>query len=156
RIVAAVDGTQLTFQPQVNANVTLNAGQWIQIQTNQNFIVSSQDINHPIAVTQFMVGQQATNSTMGDPSTILAVARTQYRDTYSFTTPTTIAKNYINVVRPVGVPVLLNGTEVTANWSPLSDVEIAQIEIPGGTHTITASSKIGVTVYGYDETVSYG
>lgn len=156
RIVAAVDGTQLTFQPQVHANVSLNAGQWIQVQTNQNFIVSSQNIDHPIAVTQFMVGQQATNSTMGDPSMILAVPRLQYRDSYSFTTPTTIAKNYINVVRPLGAEVLLNDSPVTATWTQLSDVEIAQIEIPGGTHTITSNAKIGVTVYGYDETVSYG
>ena len=159
RIVAAVDGTTLTFDPpSVQSNVTLGAGQWIELQTTSDFLVQSQDLDHPILVAQYMVGQDATGSTMGDPTMILAIPTAQYMNQYTFTTPTTIAQDYVNIVRPMGATIVLDGTPVGGPWFQIgtSTFEAARISIGDGTHSITGDKPFGITVYGYDEYVSYG
>ncbi|RMG17252.1 MAG: hypothetical protein D6729_09135 [Deltaproteobacteria bacterium] len=159
RIVAAADGTVLSFSPpSVHANVTLNAGEWVELQTAMDFVVQSQDIDHPILVGQFMVGQDATGSTMGDPTMILAAPTAQYKRRYSFVTPSTIAQDYVNVVRPTGATILLDGSPVNTTWiqAGSSSYEVGRVSVTDGTHSISSDQPFGVTVYGYDEYVSYG
>ncbi len=159
RIVAAVDGTQVTFQPAVHGSVTLGAGDWIEFQTHQHFHVSSQGPDHPIMLSQFFVGQNAHGGSMGDPTMILSVPTEQYRKDYAFITTETIARNYINAVRPTGATVNLDGQELPAGcWTsiPGTGFEVCRHELDGGTYSVTASEPIGLTVYGLDSYVSYG
>ncbi len=159
RLVAAVDGTKVTFQPAVHGNVTLNAGDWIQFQTHQHFHVSSQGPDHPILLSQFFVGQNAHGGSMGDPTMILSVPSEQYRKDYNFITTETFARNYINVVRPTGATVKLDDQELPAGcWTNISGTayEVCRHELDGGTYSVTAEEPIAVTVYGFDGYVSYG
>ena len=158
-VLASQDGTTVTFEPSsVHAPITLSAGKSVRFRTSSHFKVSSQDLDHPILLTQFMVGQNATGSTMGDPSMILATPTEQYRASYAFSTPSSMAKDYVNIVRPSGTTVTLDGQPVSGPWVPVggSGFEVARVLISDGAHRVVADRPVGVTVYGYDEYVSYG
>jgi len=55
RIVGAIDGTQLTYDPSVpGAPVTLDQGQVVDFKATEPFRVTSQNADHPFAVAQMM------------------------------------------------------------------------------------------------------
>lgn len=91
---------------------------------------------------------------------ILAIPVQQYKSSYAFITPATFAENYINVVRNTGVTVLLDGTPVSppGGWSAVGTTtyEVGRVPVLDGTHQLDASSFVGLTVYGFDWSVSYG
>jgi hypothetical protein len=151
----------------VHAPATLNAGQFIEITTATDFLVESQDIDHPIMLAQFFVGIQTVvtdptqamdKTNVGDPSLVLAIPTQQYRDAYTFTTPDTIARDFITVVRPAGATVALDATPMNVTWAPIGSTgwEVGRMEITDGTHKLTANQPVGLSVYGFDWSVSYG
>ncbi len=74
RIVAAEDGTQVSFSPAVASSVSLNRGQWAEVVTDQDFVITS---NKPIMVGQMLassqeiltsaIGSSCSNSTQCHP-----------------------------------------------------------------------------------------
>jgi hypothetical protein len=57
RLLGVVDGTTLTWDPQLpGAPTSLNAGQIVEFETTQLFTVSSQDGKHPFTITEYMPG----------------------------------------------------------------------------------------------------
>ncbi len=162
-VVAAVSGTKVSFDPPISGisnPTTLNAGEKIRFPTNNNFVVSSQDLQHPILVTQFFQGEEAHSAQVGDPTMILAVPVEQYRTDYAFSTPTTVAQDYMNVIRPTGAAVTLDGQPVSpaSGWTTVgsSGFQVGRVSITDGTHHLSAAQPVGLTVYGYDSYVSYG
>ncbi len=53
RVLAAADGTSVTFEPEVSAALTLNRGEWVQFSAGQDFVATA---NHPIQVAQVLAG----------------------------------------------------------------------------------------------------
>ena len=162
-VVASANGTQVTFDPPIQGisnPKTLNAGDKMRFTTTNNFVVSSQDLQRPILVTQFFQGEQAHQAQVGDPTMILAVPVEQYRNDYAFSTPTTIAQDYMNVIRPTNAPVTLDGQPVSpaSGWTTVgsSGYQVGQVSITDGTHHLSTVQPVGLTVYGYDSYVSYG
>ncbi len=118
RIIAAVDNTQVTFDPLSEYNTTLNAGQVLEIDTNQSFLVSSAanpaqpdpDTDPPILAVHYVKGSQqaatesgttfdAMGNLAGDPAMALSVPVEQYLDQYIFFADPTYAYNFVVVVR---------------------------------------------------------
>ena len=58
RIVGVVDGTTLTYEPgpPPGAPSVLNAGNTVEFQTQQPFVVRSQDKDHPFLISNYMPG----------------------------------------------------------------------------------------------------
>ncbi|MFU8803723.1 MAG: hypothetical protein ACNA8W_07945 [Bradymonadaceae bacterium] len=160
RLVAVQNGTQISFNPgTVHANVTLDAGEWIEFVTDEHFHVESQGADYPILLTQYLTGQNAHGGAYGDPSMILPAPVGQYRQQSMFTTPEEIATHYVNIVRRTGTSVNLDGTPVPEScWESVgtTNFEVCRTQISEGIHTISAGSGVGLTVYGYDSYVSYG
>ncbi|MDF1562252.1 MAG: hypothetical protein P1V51_04365 [Deltaproteobacteria bacterium] len=166
RVVAAADNTVVTFTPPSacstcsGGQATLSAGQKLEFQTNQDFMVSSPDAAHPFMLVQYFVGQNATGSNVGDPTMILSVPTAQYRNDYAFTTPLTIAQDYVNIVKPTGADVSIDGVLVSpaGGWVPIPGTPWVRgrATVSDGAHRVSATAPIGLTVYGYDEYVSYG
>ncbi|MDF1562178.1 MAG: IgGFc-binding protein [Deltaproteobacteria bacterium] len=167
RILAAADGTTLSFEPSTVAPAqTLNAGEVFEFATAEDFLVTSQDQDHPVMVAQFFPGIEVTGGdpnrkqNTGDPTMILAIPVQQFKDSYSFITPTTFVEDYINVVRTAGTTVLLDGIPVSPpnGWVPVGSTayQVGRIPVLDGTHRLDASSTVGLTVYGFDWSVSYG
>lgn len=112
RFVAAVDGTQVWFEPgwisPINP-VTLNRGEFHTLEADYPFMVSS-DQEHPIQLMNLMKGAEATaadsgvspdslGNLRGDPAITLSVPLEQYLTEYVFLSDPTYAYNFVVVVR---------------------------------------------------------
>jgi hypothetical protein len=183
RLVGAVDGTTLTYDPPVaGAPATLNKGQLAMFFTASNFTVKSQDANHPFYAGGHMTGVYSqgqhfdvpTFSSGGDPEWVNVIPPQQYLANYIFFTDPTMSNTNIVVTRqkaPDGtfkdvqldcVPGNLSG------WQPVGssgnyeftrvDLVVSGAGVGGcnnGTHEIHSDEPFGVTVWGWDFAVSY-
>ncbi|MBN2724641.1 MAG: IgGFc-binding protein [Deltaproteobacteria bacterium] len=171
RIVAGEPGVQVTFTPAVNSPVTLNAtGDFIEFlaPTNTHFEV---DATGPIMVGKFTVGQNYwtdDSESMGDPAFGLVVPVEQYRSEYTFSTPPSITKNFVNVIAIIpsdntGNITLDDVIIPPATFEPIGDTGygVARMDVTdtgdNGSHKISApdSVKFGIEVYGFANFTSY-
>ncbi len=68
RFLAVEDGTTITLSPSQGAALpTLAKGKWVEIQSNQDFVINS---NKPILVAQYMASSYATMTTEGGTCTV--------------------------------------------------------------------------------------
>ena len=81
----------------------------------------------------------------------------QYLSTYTVLTPPGYTKNYINIVAPLETEVTVDNKLLNLPFEPVGDGEWGVIQLPvqEGVHEVEASSKVGLTAYGYDCDVSY-
>lgn len=114
RIVGAAKGTTLTYDPPVSgAPTTLDVGQLVDFQTDQGFVVKSQDKDHPFYIAQMMVGgnvqsgsrpgvTQSTNgvaAVLGDEEFVNVLPSIQYLSKYVFFSDPTYGTTNLVVVR---------------------------------------------------------
>jgi hypothetical protein len=156
RVLALNSGTAVTFDPPVTSGRTLGAGEYMQFETDGDFVVEGSD---DIYVTQWLLGQDELGSALaGDPAMGSGVPWSQVRDEYEFLTPSTYQSNYVNVVRPAGDEVELDGVPIT-QWEAIGSTgfEVARIPVNGGSHSIVARNDVGfgITAYGYASYTSY-
>ncbi|MCG3172302.1 MAG: hypothetical protein GMKNLPBB_00450 [Myxococcota bacterium] len=168
-VLAGVDGTALTIEPSIPGITTpknMKSGQVFRFQNvgGKDFVISSQDINHPILMAQYFPGQEVAdpelmNAQAGDPSMVIAAPTDQYRRDYIFLTPNTIAKDYMNVIRPKDVKVMLDGKELPNDRFVdigAQNLQVGRFLIGDGAHALTAEQPVGLIVYGFDRYVSFG
>ena len=106
RIVGAVAGTTLTYDPPVSgAPTTVAVGQVVDFDTAGGFVVQSQDDKHPFLITQFMTGCDVTGGSrpgcsaaaikqfgsccLGDEEYVIIVPPAQFLQKYVFFTDPT-------------------------------------------------------------------
>ena len=116
RIIAAVDNTQVTFEPAVQQSTVLSAGQMLEFETDRSFLVTATDASPdpgdppPILVMNFLNGSEQTaaesgidmdqlGNLRGDPAMTLSVPVEQFLDSYVFLSDPSYAYNYVVVVR---------------------------------------------------------
>lgn len=102
RIVGAVDGTTLTYDPQtpMGAPSTISEGQAVDVRAigGAPFIVRSQDDKHPFYVSQYMSGG-ATYMNRGDPEFVNTIPTAQFLNRYLFFTDPTYPETNLVLVR---------------------------------------------------------
>ncbi len=106
RLVGAVDGTVLTYDPAPppGAPLSLNHGELAQeINDPGPWVVSSQDSNHPFYFAQYMTaggadGSDASDYGVGDPEFVNVIAPQQYLPRYTFFTDPTYPETNLVVV----------------------------------------------------------
>jgi hypothetical protein len=116
RIIAAVDDTQLYFEPLSQYDQVVNKGDVVEVDTDRSFLVyavsalpDSQE-DPPILVVNYLKGAEQTASESGtsiddlgtlrgDPAMTLSVPAEQYLNSYIFLSDATYAYNYVVVVR---------------------------------------------------------
>lgn len=169
RIIASQDDTKIETIPAQVTIPTLNAGQWFEFGSRDSFELIS---DKPIMVGQFLASEHAPNPNIrdilepgdaatGDPAFILAVPVEQYRTDFVFLAPDKYAFDYVTITSPVGAQVFFDDlpVESISDWEPIGDPaswQSARFQIADGTHFIQGDVPLGVTVYGYDQYVSYG
>jgi hypothetical protein len=119
RVVGAVDGTTLTYDPpQSGAPTSIDAGTMVEFDETGPFVVSSQDANHPFYMAAYMTGgcgaAVQTNDAgglfcpgdddgvlhgFGDPEFLNVVPPAQYLPRYTFFTDPTYPETNLVVVR---------------------------------------------------------
>ncbi|AKV00244.1 hypothetical protein AKJ09_06907 [Labilithrix luteola] len=106
RIVAAVDGTELTYDPAPpgGAPTKLDSGAIGTFWTRDPFVVRSQDAEHPIYVAGYMTGCANVNPTfsLGDPEFVNVIPTAQYLNDYSFFADPTYPNTSLVVIRVRG------------------------------------------------------
>src|SRR5690606_4253665 len=80
RIVSGADGNLVSFTPPVHPEVELDAGDFVEIQTEEDVLVTGTDA---LLGVQFLVGQGFSGG-RGDPSMALIPPIEQYHRRYSF------------------------------------------------------------------------
>ena len=106
RIVAAVDGTELTYDPAppAGAPTKLEGGEVATFWTRDPFVVRTQDTEHPIYVASYMTGCNYVSPafTTGDPEFVNVVASAQYLNEYRFFADPTYPNTSLVVIRERG------------------------------------------------------
>ena len=113
-------------------------------------------------VTQYLVGQFASEpeADRGDPAMVVLPPEEQYRNDYTFVTPTsynasTEGQSFLLIVRPPSLPITLDGSDVGGTFTPIAGREVAIVPVEGGTHTMSAGDTFGVIVFGMGQFTSY-
>ena len=155
RVVALGNGTQLTFDPAVAAAATLNAGEWVEFTTDLDFVING---SGRFSASQFLLGQEALGTTIGDPAMGTGIPWSQGRAVYDFLTPTTFTAHWVNLVAPDGASIVLDGATVTG-WTAIgaSGLSGARVALGAGAHHAesTDGSAFTITTYGYASWTSY-
>lgn len=165
RIMAAFDGTELLYCPRrpAGAPSQLDAGEGLTFVTGSPFTVSTADPDAPILVTQYLLSQEALDNddATGDPAMILLAPTEQHEQKTVFAVPNGYARNYVSIYGP-RTDVLLDGEPIPAG--DFEDTGVirgreyvhVRIRVEAGNHVVESSLPVGVSVYGFDEAVSYG
>jgi hypothetical protein len=167
RIVGAVDGTVLTYDPAPppGAPLGINHGEFQEIEDPGPWVVSSQDSNHPFYFAQYMTaggrdGPDASDYGVGDPEFVNVIAPQQYLPRYTFFTDPTYPETNLVVVAAKDPltnqfpSVNLDCAGTLTGWQPvgiLGKYQFTRIDLStgnyqgqngcnNGVHTIQASS----------------
>ncbi len=173
RIVAAADGTTLTYEPArpQDAPATLDAAGSRTFTTSEPFVVRSQDPEHPITVYAYMTGLEFARAELdeGDPEFTYVIPSDQFLDRYVFYVAPSYRSSHLVVVRARSdgkdfQPVTLDCAGELDGWTPLGTsgrYELARVRLEAGSrcgpgrHEMTSPGPFGVTVWGTDVATSY-
>ena len=200
RILAGTNGTEFQTTPPIPEleNATLNRGEMMEIRAAHDFLITS---NHPFSLAQFMVGSEYpgnaggcgtatsgagsarsncaiqtqcsanSNKGIGDPSFLMVVPSSQYRENYTISVPTASVTgqvdDYLTFILPEGAVLDLNGENPEDETSSFASDELVvtpllnttwrtlTLPVNEGTHTASANEPFGLMVYGYGCAFSY-
>ncbi|AKV00780.1 hypothetical protein AKJ09_07443 [Labilithrix luteola] len=185
RIVGAVDGTTLTYEPPVpNAPTNLKLGDKFDFEATGPFVVKSQDGNHPFYVGQMMTGgwvasdsrpgatpRDDNDATLGDEEYVNVPAPAQYLSKYVFFTDPTYPTTNLVIVRKKTAggfgDVSVDCLGPITGWKPMGtggNYEMTNVDLlrvgsstncQNGGHVATGTGPFGLIVWGLDGYASY-
>jgi hypothetical protein len=184
RIIGAVDGTVLSWDHAVGGPAVLDAGQIAEFTTPDAFVVSSQDVDHPFLLMNYMSGSQwnqlANQGGYGDPEFAISVPVDQYLRRYVFFADPTYPETALTIVRRRHNgsfrDVELDCVGVVGGWQAIGpDSEWTRVQLISGnfvnvgncstgSHEIHSDGPFGLWVWGwgspqtqtFTSNVSYG
>jgi len=159
RVIATEGGTTVSYDPPQGGaptNLTL-AGDFFEIAATANDFEINAD--KKVLVVQYMRGQEATASLVGDPAMAVSVPTEQFRNQYLFHAPTNYEYNYVNIVAPTGTTITLDGNPV-GGFTDIGGTGFAVSRLllgngNNGNHDISGDQAFGISVYGYGVDTSY-
>ncbi|HVZ35377.1 MAG TPA: IgGFc-binding protein, partial [Polyangiaceae bacterium] len=156
RVVSGADGNTISFDPAVQAPITLGRAQSFELTADEPLFVQG---TGPLMAAQYLVGQGQPTASVGDPSLALAVPVDQYRRTYNFISPSTYTSNYVDIVAATGDLVTLDGAVISL-FQPIGQSRFSVVTVPlqqAGAHELrgTGAAGLGVMLYGVAYYTSY-
>jgi hypothetical protein len=180
RIIGAVNGTALTYDPAPpqGAPLSINLGQVFDFRATGQFVVRSQDADHPFYMSAHMTGaalydpEQQMPPTgpadgRGDAEFVNIVPPAEYLDKYVFFTDPTYSETNLVIVRTQGpdgfADVTLDCLGVVDGWQPLGAAgkyQYARVDLVrhnfapqgncnNGRHEMFSKQPFGLTVWGW-------
>ncbi len=177
-LIGAVNGTNLTYDPAPppGAPLLINSGQTLTFNATDAFSVTSQDAMHPFYMSGHMTGALAianNGNDDGDPEYVNVVPPEQYLSQYLFLTDPTYRNTHLVFTRKQGADktfkdVNLDCVGKLTGWQPVGTqgkFEYTRVDLVldgnpngncnNGVHTAKSDVPFGLTVWGWDTTVSY-
>jgi hypothetical protein len=161
RIMASANATTVNING--SAVATLNRGQFYETVLSTASTITA---NSPIQVMQYSNGNSFDGNANTDPFMVTVPPTEQFLNSYTVSSEPAgadpdITQNYLNIVAPTSevAGITLDSSPVPAadfTAIPGSVYSGAQIAVGFGSHTISASSPFGLTVYGYGPADGYG
>lgn len=165
RVIGLVDGTMLDWDPvaPVGAPAMIDLGEVVEFNSAGDWVVTSQDEDHPFYVASYMTGGEAFGGE-GDPEWVNVVPVDQYLSRYVFFTDPTFSETSLVVVRRpqdgVFSDVNLGCLGALGNWTALGNYEYTRVNLvtgnfqdvgncSNGRHEMTSDAPFGVTVWGW-------
>jgi IgGFc binding protein len=173
RLVGAVEGTELTYEPgpPAGAPTILGRGQLVEFNSPGPFVVRSQDEDHPFYLAAYMTGGENFNGE-GDPEFVNVVPADQFLDSYVFFTDPTYSETNLVVVRSRNADgnfadVQLDCAGAVGGWQPVGNYEYARVDLvtgnfqnvggcSNGRRAMWSEAPFGVTVWGWGSAASFG
>jgi hypothetical protein len=172
RIVGAVDGTELTYEPAPprDAPAVLQGGEVAEFRAPGPFVVRSQGADHPFYMSAHMTSCGEVTDLVdcrGDPEFVNVIPAAQYLDSYVFFTDPTYPETNLVVVRTKGASgfqdVTLDCAGPLGDWQPVDSsgvYEYTRIDLvrgnfekqgacDNGRHEMSSAAPFGVTVWGW-------
>ncbi len=178
RLVGAVDGTVLTYDPVKprDAPTSLRAGEVLSFMSDELVVVKSQDADHPFYVSVMMTGALFNSGAAsdGDPDFVNLVPTDQFLDRYVFFADHTFPETSLTLVRRKTakgfMPVELDCIGEVQSFRPLGatgEYEYAWVDLTKGSLPTSGTCGAGrreaksdgpfsVTVWGMGYCASYG
>ncbi|MEX1368298.1 MAG: IgGFc-binding protein [Nannocystaceae bacterium] len=184
RIMGVVDGTTLHWDPAppAGAPASLDAGQVVQLESRDAFVVTATDDAHPFVLSQYMPGTHESPGCLGSPqpcllgddSWVVLVPPQQYLRSYAFFVDPTYGTSTLVVVRQAGSTgfsdVILQCMGPIGGWQPIDDggrFEYAHVQLYRGgvgtsaacetsQHRAWSDEDFGIVVWGTDFAAAYG
>jgi hypothetical protein len=180
RLVGAVDGTALSFDPPVaGAPATLGRGQIADFEAVGAFVVRSQDATQPFYLAQMMTGCEVLDKPSGlfapcpgDEDFVNVLPPAQYLGKYVFFTDPSYATTNLTLVRRrhggAFADVFVDCLGTLSGWKPIgaADFEYTNVHLvsngvpvgscSNGLHVAGSDGPFGVMVWGLDDAASYG
>jgi hypothetical protein len=172
RLLGAVDGTTLSYDPPVGGPASLGAGEIAEFHSDTPFVVRSQGADHPFLVLGYMssandLGTASDAQGYGDPDVVRAVPTPQWRPGYVFFTDPTYPETDLVFVRkrgPAGfADVKLDCAGTLTGWTPIDAAdtyELARFDLvrhdfqkqgacDNGRHEASSDQPFALTVWGW-------
>ena len=180
RILGAVDGTVLTYDPpQAGAPPTIDAGKMVMFNSPGQYVVKSQDAAHPFYFAAYMTGCQVPGETAplgcaGDPEFVDVIPPDQFLSSYVFFTDPTYPETNLVFVRQktskgIFEDVTLDCVGTLTGWMPAGggDYEYTRADLirgnfvkqgmcDNGRHEAKSKARFGLTVWGWGSDVTTG
>jgi hypothetical protein len=170
RLVGAVKGTTLKWSPQAppGAPTTLDFGQVAEFPSTGDFVVASQDLDHPFYLGAYMTGSEPFNGE-GGPEWVNVIPPSQFLNHYVLFTDPTYPETSLVVVRTPSqvdqkfAEVSLGCAGVLTGWKPVGAYEYTRVDLvtgdfmsvgtcTNGRQEMTSTLPFGVTVWGWGNT----
>ncbi len=169
RIVGAVDGTALSYEPAVpGAPATLSQGQSVTFESTIAFRVTSQDEDHPFYIAQVMPGYGC----IGDEDFVNLLPPAQWLSRYVFYTDYSYPTTNLVVVRMDNgagfQDVSIDCLGAISGWQPIGNTnyQITNVDLmrdgvsangmcANGPHTAESQAPFGLMVWGLSSCASY-
>jgi hypothetical protein len=173
RLTALSDGTVLSFDPPtIQSTTVLNAGQSITIDAPGPFFVASQDLSHPVWMTEHMTRSPGAIPE-GDPETVPVVPIEQWLTSYTFAVEPTYRDTSLVVIQARSTDGSFQDVtldclpDALSAWQPIGSqgkYRFTRVELENGgqavdacdygAHNIASRGPISVTVWEMDDSTS--
>jgi len=170
RLVGAVKDTKLTWSPMapLDAPSTLDLGQVAEFPSTGQFVVTSQDAEHPFYLGGYMTGSEGFNGE-GGPEWVNVIPPSQYLNHYVLFTDPTYPETSLVVVRTPSkldekfADVTLACAGPLAGWQKVGNYEFTRVDLvtgdfmsvngcTNGRQEMSSALPFGVTVWGWGNT----
>lgn len=118
----------------------------------------------PISVMGILSGQESIQTNaglgghLGDPAAFLAAPVRQYRADYAFLTPNSYYSDFVTISFNEGTQITLDGEILDTSAAQTvqgGQTQYLHVPLEDGAHQIRGTTAIGITIFAFDDFVSY-